>query len=182
MSRTTLPFHTQDISALARSLRAQLSQCEQPPSHVELLNMLARSAGHRNFQSWRAQVAARDLLDNPPAEPAPVDYVLLKQLLRYFDSSGRLARWPGKFSHREPCLWVLWSNLPPRQALSEDGINRILQANHMFRDHALLRRMMCDAGMVVRTADGREYKRVERRPPAEAAALIHQLGAQSNRG
>jgi len=175
MSRTNLPFHTDDISALARNLRSQLGECEHPPSHVEMLNMLARSAGHRNFQSLRAQLAARDLLDNPPPEPAPVDYVLLRHLARYFDSNGCMARWPGKFSHREPCLWVLWSKLPPRQVLSEDEINGILKAHHLFRDHALLRRLLCDTGKVERTSDGRQYRRVERQPPPEAVALIRHL-------
>jgi hypothetical protein len=75
-------------------------------------------------------------------------------------------------------LWVLWSKLPPRQVLSEDEINGILKANHGFRDHALLRRLLCDAGMVARTADGREYRRVERQPTPEAVALIHHLNSR----
>jgi hypothetical protein len=175
MSRTNLPLHTDDISAFARSLCKQLADCDHSPSHVEMLNMLVRSTGHRNFQSFRAQLVARELLDSPRPEPVPVDYVQLRRLTRYFDSNGRLALWPGKFSHREPCLWVLWSKLPPRQVLTEDAINRNLSANHAFRDPALLRRLMCDAGMVSRTADGREYRRVERQPPAEAVALIRYL-------
>jgi hypothetical protein len=176
MSRTTIPFQTEDLSNFARALRQQLGQCDHTPSHLELLNILARSAGHRNFQSLRAQLAARDLLDNPPPAAPPVDYVLLRQLARYFDSNGCLTRWPGKFSHREPCLWVIWSKLPPRETLSEGAINRIIQDHHLFRDHALLRRLFCDNGMVTRTADGREYTRVERQPPPEALALIRHLG------
>ena len=175
MSRTTIPFQTEDLSNFARALRQQLGQCDHTPSHLELLNMLARSAGHRNFQSLRAQLAARDLLSHPrPPEP-PVDYVLLRQLERYFDSNGCLQRWPGKFSHREPCLWVIWSKLPARESLSENAINRIIQAQHSFKDHALLRRLLCDHGMVERTADGREYRRVERHPTPEALALIRHL-------
>ena len=140
MSRATLPFCASDISALARSLNSQLTHCDHTPGHVELLNMLARASGCRNFQHFRARLAARDQLDCPPPAPASVDYLQVQRLARHFDASGRLVQWPGKFSHREPCLWVLWSKLPARQVLTEYEINRELLANHLFADPALLRR------------------------------------------
>jgi hypothetical protein len=71
---------------------------------------------------------------------------------------------------------VLWSRLPPRQAYSEAEINRALNGEHAFGDHALLRRELVDQGLVRRTADGREYRRVEQAPPADAVALIRHLG------
>jgi len=177
MSRTLLPFHSDDISALARSLKGQLANCESQPSHLELLNMLARANGYRNFQHYRAQLAARDQLESrPPApEPEPVDYVRVKRLLRMFDASGKLARWPSKRSQQELCLWVIWSKLPGRQVFTEKEINLLLNDNHLFGDHALLRRWLCDYGMMSRTRDGREYRRVEKHPPAEALELIRQL-------
>lgn len=180
MSKTLLPFHAGDISAVARSLRGQLVNCDHPPGHVELLNMLARSTGYRNFQHFRAQFAARARLDGPePApQPAPVDYVQIQRLTRFFDATGRLIRWPSKFSHRAPCLWVVWSKLPPRRVFTEREINRQLQAVHLFGDHALLRRELCDSGLAARTTDGSEYRRVERQPPPEALALIRHLNAR----
>ena len=63
MSREVIPFSASDISALAKSLREQLSQCDHAPGHVEMLNMLARGVGHRNFQSLRADAEARARLD-----------------------------------------------------------------------------------------------------------------------
>lgn len=177
MSRTLLPFHSDDISALARSLNGQLAKCEQRPGHVELLNMLARATGWRNFQHFRTQNVARERLDNPPPPAsAPIDYARVRRVLRHFDAGGQLLRWPGKFSEREPCLWVLWSRLPPRRTFNEAEISRLLQAHHRFGDHALLRRELCDRGLVARTADGRVYQRIERQPPAEALALIRYLG------
>ena len=178
MSRTTLPLHSSDISALARSLREQLLAREQPPSHLELLNMLARSSGFRNFQALRAQAVAQSALANPePAsEPEPVDYVRVRRLLRFFDARGRLIRWPGKLSQRLPCLWVLWSRLPANQTLNEQQVKDRLQEAHLFGDHALLRRLLCDQGLVSRTPDGREYRRREAQPPPEALALIRHLG------
>lgn len=172
MSRSALPFYAEDISAFARSLNAQLDACDHKPGHLELLNMLARSAGFRNFQHFRAQLDARERLDQPQAVAAPVDYQLVQTLTKYFDTNGRLARWPGKFSHREPCVWALWSRLFPRQAYTEQRINDFLKASHTFGDHVLLRRQLIDLGLVTRTADGREYRRVERRPAAEIVELI----------
>jgi hypothetical protein len=103
MSRTLLPFHSDDISALARSLKGQLANCESQPSHLELLNMLVRANGYRNFQHYRAQLAARDQLKNPPRAPEsePVDFVRIKRLLRMFDPEGKLMRWPSKRSQQE---------------------------------------------------------------------------------
>ena len=177
MSRTLLPFHSEDISALARSLKAQLANCESQPSHLELLNMLARANGYRNFQHYRAELAARDMLESrsPEPESEPVDLARVKRLLRMFDTEGKLVRWPSKRSQQELCLWVIWSKLPARQVFSEKEINTLLNNSHLFGDHPLLRRWLCDYGMMSRTRDGREYRRIEKRPSAEALELIRQL-------
>ena len=175
MTRPVFPFYASDISALARSLNKQLEDCEHKPGHVEVLNMLARAVGSRNFQHFRAQVVAEKRLLSPRETAPPPDYVQLQRLARYFDANGRLTRWPGKYSHQEPCLWVLWSKVPPRKTFSEREINQMLLANHLFEDPALLRREMRDRGMVTRTLDGRVYRRVERKPPQTALALIRFL-------
>jgi hypothetical protein len=176
MTRPVFPYYANDISALARSLNNQLAACDHLPGHLELLNMLARAAGSRNFQHFRAQIVAEKRLVSPQENPPPVDYVQLQRLSRYFDVNRRLTRWPSKFSDQEPCLWVLWSKLPPRKKLSEREINELLAANHRFEDPALLRREMKERKMVTRTLDGREYRRLERRPSSEALALIRLLG------
>ena len=175
MNRTALALFAEDISSFARSLSAQLANCDHQPSHLELLNMLARSSGCRNFLHYRALRA--------PIKPEPealaaqlVDMSKIKRLARYFDAKERLIRWPGKYSQREPCLWVLWSKLPPRQELDELEMNRLLRTLHVFEDHALLRRMLFDYGLVSRTPDGRVYRRIEREPTAEALALVRCLG------
>lgn len=179
MTRSVFPFYASDISALARSLHSQITGCDHPPGHVELLNMLARAVGSRNFQHFRAQSVAEKRLMRPAEVPAPVDYAALQRLLRYFDANGRLLRWPTKFSHQEPCLWALWSKIPVRKALAEREMNELLVANHCFEDPALIRREMKERNMVTRTLDGREYRRVERRPPEMALALIRLVNAGS---
>lgn len=218
MSRTPLPLAVADVSALARSLRSQLAGCDGLPSHLEMLNILVRASGFRNFQHFRVEAAqagpiparrpgaaseqaapppatggeadARDAGQAPavvqgdtaPPGPgreesaAPVNPVRLGRLIRHFDSEGRLIRWPGKFSLRGACLWVLWSRLPSGKVLNETQVNDLLRAAHTFGDHALLRRELFDAGLVARTPDGREYRRVEQRPTPEALALFRALG------
>jgi hypothetical protein len=121
-------------------------------------------------------MVAEKRLMRPDETPALIDYVELRRLSRYFDANGRWIRWPRKFSHQGPCLWVLWSKVPPRKTLSEKEINELLLANHLFEDPALLRREMKDRGMLTRTSDGRVYRRVERKPPPAALALIRLLG------
>jgi hypothetical protein len=182
MSRTSLPIQADDISAMARSLRAQLANCGHAPGHLEMLNMLARSVGHRNFQSFRSQLAARARVERLESAAAPVDYAQVERLARHFDAAGRLAHWPAKTSQQAVCLWALWAKLPANSVHTELEINRFLQANHGFGDHALLRRQLCDGGMLGRSADGREYRRLEQRPPAEALALIRHLGARAGAG
>ena len=178
MTRSVFPFYASDISALARSLHSQLAGRAEMPGHVEMLNMLARAVGSRNFQHFRAQTIAEKRLLSAREVAAPVDYVELQRLVRYFDANGRLVRWPTKFSHQEPCLWVLWSKIPARKTLSEREMNELLLANHKFEDPALLRRELKERRMVTRTLDGREYRRLERKPPPAALALIRHSSAE----
>lgn len=187
MSRLALAFHAEDISSLSRSLCRQLTELGQTPSHLQMLNILARAAGHRNFQSLRAAAASKPIATAPtadaPATPAPkaakAAPSLSQQLERYFSPEGRMLRWPTKFSHQEPCLWVLWSRLPARRTLSETDVNALLKPQHDFGDHVLLRRELCNYGLLSRTLDGRIYHRVERRPPPEIVGLIRHIEARA---
>jgi hypothetical protein len=178
MSRAPLPFATNDNSALARSLRGELTNADHLPGHVELLNMLARSAGYRNYQHFRAQAAAHERLAAAAPAADPVDHLGVERAARHFDPHGRLIRWPAKASHQRLCLWGLWVCIPAGAIFAERQINEILKARHLFGDHALLRRALYDGDLVSRTADGREYQRIERKPLGEAVALIQHLNAR----
>lgn len=151
-----------------------------PVSHVQLLNMLVRAVGYRNFQHYRAQFAAQERLERlaapePAAPEAPVDLRRVEHAARHFGPDGLLARWPGKVSLQRLCLWWVWSRLPAGQELTGTQMDDALRACHHFGDHALLRRWLCDLGMATRTPDGRQYRRVEQRPPQEALALLQHL-------
>ena len=181
MSKVSIPFVADDISALARSLRRQLADV-QAPGHCELLDMLSRAAGFRNFQHYRAQAHAHGALERPDAPSPDVDLGRLRRVARAFDAEGRLSRWPSKLSEQTPCLWVLWSRLPPRESWKEREFNERLIALHGFGDHALLRRELVNHGLVSRPLDCSVYQRIERKPPAEAAALIRHLARSAESG
>jgi hypothetical protein len=180
MSRTPLPLVASDISAFAKSLRGQLAGLTAAPSHVELLNMLARSTGYRNFQHFRAQAVACGRLDEQASGDGwePVDYRRVERVAGHFDQNAVLLRWPARRSHQELCLWELWSRFEAGRSYGEKAVNAVLEARHGFGDHALLRRELCDAGLLSRTRDGRDYRRVEVRPSAEGAALIRHLAGR----
>ena len=172
MSRTAFSLEVSDLSGFAKSLREQLNGLGHAPSHVEMLNLCCRAAGYRNYQHFRAGAAAA----RPSgAEPQP-DLDRVEKVSRHFDAEGLMVRWPSKASHAELCLWVLWSRLPAGEAFTEREISEMLGDWHTFGDHALLRRGMVDARLVSRTVDGREYRRIEQRPPAELNALLLRIG------
>ncbi|MDO8294898.1 MAG: DUF2087 domain-containing protein [Caulobacter sp.] len=176
MSRTVIPLQTQDVSSFAKALRAQLLDRTSAPSHVELLNMLARAVGRRNFQDLRAQV---DEI-SPSSAPAPketADLAVVERVARCFGPEGRLTRWPSRRGDQILALWVLWSKLLPREEATERQISDQLKTLHDFGDHALLRRELIELGLFSRTPDCRAYRRIEQAPPATAVTLIGRIGA-----
>jgi len=177
MRNDPLPFAAPDISGLAKTLSREIRALDTAPGHVQMLNILARAAGHRNYQALKAQHDAGQRLAAPTLRPQPVDHLMVERTTRYFDTSGKLASWPSKVSQQQLCLWVLWSRLPAETELNERQISERLKTEHGFGDHALLRRDMVDLGLLSRTRDGQVYRRVERPPPAEALALIRRTSA-----
>lgn len=174
MSKHPLSLTVGDVSALARTIRRTLDENGRVPGHVEMLNLLARSGGFRNFQHLKA---VRDAEHVPAPTPA-ADTLNLKRVTKavgYFDVEGRLIRWPKKESLRFLCLWVLWSRMPARQGMSELEIDERLMLDHLFCDHTMLRRFMVDYQLLERTPDGREYRRVEQEPPLEALEVIRRV-------
>lgn len=182
-SAVPIPLYAEDISAFARSLssqlKAQLHTDEAPVGHVELLNILARASGHRNYQHMRASLSARTRLENPVEAPAEsVDFTRVERIAKYFDAAGRMSRWPISFSLQEPCLWVMWSRVPAATVMTERELNEKLKAEHLFGDHAILRRELVERGLLRRPLDCMRYERIERKPPPEARELIRLLEAR----
>jgi hypothetical protein len=171
MSRQILSLTIADMSAFAKSLREQLNALDEKPSHVEMLNMLSRSAGFRNYQHLKAATEAAPKID-------PVDLTLVEKVGRHFDADGVLMRWPSKNSLQPLCLWALWARMEPGRGYTDRENTDLLNAWASFGDHALLRRAMVDMGYVTRTPDGRIYRRIEQKPPAELSALLKRIAPQ----
>lgn len=182
MPRQAVPLHAADISSFAKALGRELTRAHgeapRPPGHQELLNMLARAAGHRNFQSLRARPPAVAL---PPSVPS-VDNDLTetaRRALRQFDAHGRLTRWPIKFSVQRLMLWGLWLRFDARRRYTEREVNDILNAWHHFGDHCTLRRELVNERMLARKPDGSDYRKQPLRPNAEARAFLRALRERS---
>ncbi|UOA25965.1 DUF2087 domain-containing protein [Pseudosulfitobacter sp. DSM 107133] len=173
MSKTPIPLVTADISKFARSLSQQLTGTDAPPSHLTLLNMLARAAGFRNFQHLNAAKAAQARLHPTPAETC--DFRRVERALAQFDATGRLRQWPARRAIQDLCLWVLWANVPAHATLHERDVNGVLNHGHSFDDPAQLRRGLLSMGLLTRNRDGSDYRRIEQRPPPEARALIRHI-------
>lgn len=180
MTRTILPMAVADISAFAKALNEQLGRLDRKPGHVEMLNLICRAAGFRNYQQFRANAAAAPAKVEQlrPSEAAPNLQRIIK-VSRYFDEEGRLLRWPGRGALQELCLWVLWSRVPPRQVFTEREISDLLTSWHRFGDYALLRRALYDFRLVQRGMGGRDYKRIEQKPPVELRLLLDRIGQKA---
>lgn len=181
MTRTLISFASADMSALARSLRQQLVALGEMPSHVQLLNMLAKAGGYRNFQHLKAETeAAAAQPAEPPAPPPPVfDEARVSKVAGHFGPDGEMLRWPSRTNHQELCAWVLWSHYPTDDVLDERNVSAWLNERHEFGDAALLRRTMVDMGLLTRTQNGREYRRADKAPPPELAPLLRRIAARA---
>lgn len=174
MSRVPVPLRSPDISTFARSVAHQMKSRGHAPSHVELMNMLAKAAGFQNFQHLRASHSAGRRLDTEPIIET-VDHRLVERALNQFDDLGRLVSWPSRRQVQVLCLWQLWSFVPAGASLREKEINLLLQEGHCFSDPALLRRELFSLGLLHRNRDCSDYRRQEQQPPLEARDLIKRL-------
>jgi hypothetical protein len=178
-SRDTVPLVAPDLSqfarALGRSLHDRHAAGAQPPGHVELMNLLARAAGHRNLQALRA-AALRPL---PRAAASPDEALPLPALgpnarkaLAQFDARGRLVHWPTKFSVQRLAIWALWMHFDGRRVYTEREVNEILKAWHTYGDHATLRRELVNHMLLTRKSDCSEYRKLPARPDDEARGFL----------
>lgn len=198
MTKETFALHIADVSAFARSLVASLAERHTdkpaPPGQVEVLNLIARTQGQRNWPALRQVLrqspaappaAAQSLLagsaDGSSADPVastevePPASILsdnARKALAQFDKQGRLMRWPVKFSVQKLVMWVLWTRFDAKRSYTESEVNAVLKAAHMFFDHATLRRELIDHQLMTRKPDCSDYRKLPVRPDGEARALL----------
>jgi hypothetical protein len=181
------PLVAADLSAFAKALRTQLAERLDSgaglPGHVEMLNLLARAAGHRNVQALKAAVKS-----TASAAPSPQRWhgpkhpslsAAADRTLRVFDAQGRLLRWPSKRPEQVLALWCLWMAFDGKRRYSEREVNEVLNAHHAFGDHCLLRRELVVMELLARTAGGEQYRKLAARPSEETAALLRAVRARA---
>ena len=177
MTREAIPLVVPDVGtfarALGRSLVERRADKSDPPGHVELLNLLARAAGHRSYQGLRAAArlpGAAAALDVVSAAPALTPAA--RKALTQFDALGRLVRWPHKFSVQRLALWVLWTQFEGKRVYTEREVNEIIKRWHTWGDHATLRRELINHRLMTRKSDCSEYRKLPARPDEEARWLL----------
>lgn len=115
-------------------------------------------------------------MQKPQDAPRTPEDKRLDRVLRCFDPTGRLQRWPSRRADQELALWLIWSQLPADGQLSELEVNAMLRGWHDIEDFVLLRRELCELDLLRRTPDGSIYRRVARNMPPEAEVLAARLG------
>jgi hypothetical protein len=180
MPKTLFPFQSPDVSALAKSLCDSLQTRAvtkpAPPTHLEMLNLLARAAGARNFQAWRVRAETQAPVPEIPVEP-PLS-AQVEKALRVFDSEARMTRWPVTRPIQRLCTWYMWSKFEKRRSYAEREVNVLLSPWTTFQAHVTMRRELINDGLVTREIDGSNYQRVDIVPPPEARLFLKALSAR----
>jgi len=188
MSKELFSMRIADVSAFARTLVRALAERgadrSAPPGQVEMLNLIARAQGLRNWQALRHSLEAAPpppLLPaaRPEAAAAAPLSANARKALAQFDDQGRLMRWPVKFSVERVALWVLWTSFDAKRLYTESEVNAILKPMNLFADHATLRRELVNHRLLARKSDCSEYWKLPARPDDEARALLAAWRARS---
>jgi hypothetical protein len=179
----TVPLNVADISAFAKALRQRLLDAAAvgTPTHLALLNHIAKSAGYRNYQTLRAAATSQTPLGEgvPIAPPSNIDRTIAKAL-RQFDRRGRLLKWPTQFAVQRLALWGVWTRLPSKRELSEREVNEYLNRFNAFDDPVTLRRELVNMKMLWRTKDGGVYRKIAAVPNEDAALFVKLLLAETS--
>jgi len=167
------PDLSQFARALGRAWKQRHDSATPPPGHQELLNLIARAAGHRNLQALQAAARppAPPRLARATAAPLPLSDNARKALLQ-FDDQGRLVRWPVKYSVQTLVMWVMWSYFEPRRSYTEAEVNAVLKGAQTYGDHVTLRRELINHRLMSRRSDCSDYRKLPARPDDEARALL----------
>jgi hypothetical protein len=177
MPRQSFPFAVPDMAAYARALGRSLverhARRPEPPGHVELLNLLARAAGHRNLQALRAVAPAPQPVARAPAVSAEAPLSAnARKALGQFDGRGRLDRWPVKLAVQRLVIWTMWTRFDAKRVYTEKEVNAVLKEANNFSDHVTLRRELVNHRLMSRKSDCSDYRKLAARPDEETRALL----------
>ena len=92
--------------------------------------------------------------------------MVFRELSGYL-SGGKLTKLPSKGKKRRIALIWISEFISPKRTYTEREFNDLLNKLHTFEDPALLRRELCNSGLVNRSADGSRYWLNPERPVPE---------------
>lgn len=165
MSKQTTHLLIEDLSQAAKYLANHWPQTK--PSHLQLLNLMAKAAGKQNYQQLKAEQVPL----------APALSKTSRRQLRQYHVNGQPNRWPSKRSDQQAMVWMVYMQLPNFTDISEQDVNAHLKACIHFSDYVLLRRELVSAGLLGRTQDGSRYWLIERPLPQRYHELAKALSS-----
>lgn len=145
MSKQNTSLYIEDLSSAAKYLAQHWPQ--EKPSHLSLLNLLAKAAGKQNYQQLKAQ---------QPLAPVASSKTTVRRL-RQYHGNGTPSRWPTKRSDQLAMMWMIYLQLPQFKNISEREVNEHIKAAINFSDYVLVRRELVSAQLLGRTNDGSQY-------------------------
>ena len=92
---------------------------------------------------------------------------MIPELRAFLDEGGRLTSLPSKYKKQLCAVWYLASKLEAGRVYTQEELGDALDRLHTFHDPATLRRSLVDRGLLERTRDGAEYRRLEEMPTLE---------------
>lgn len=124
----------------------------------------------------RREVASTRTGAEPRSDAAPTALPdTAAKALRPFDAQGRLTRRPIKFGVQPLMLWAPWMRFDARRRYTERELNELLSAWQRFGVPCTPPRELVEMKMLARQDGGAEYRKLPRRPDAQAMALMRAL-------
>lgn len=161
MSRTSVRLDISDLSQFTKNLSKQWP--EEKPTHLSLMNLLAKSAGYKNFQHLKASDSGPEAQQLSASE---------KRWGRLVSHMGTITRWPTKRKDQLAILWRTYHSLPEFEQWTQQQLDGWIKNRIEFGDHVLMRREFIELGMVARTNDGRKYWKLKQEIPEEFIPFI----------
>lgn len=171
MPKENISINIPDVSGFAKAIKKEIDQKSGNLSHVEILNIIARTSGHKNFQQLRQNsITPQENIDfNEDIEKAQKN---LNKLKRYLNENFQVKTLPSKLSQQELIIYYIWEFIDENKVFSEIELNKYLNRFHTFGDSALLRRYMFEYGLLSRSKDCLDYKKLKPEIPKPIIKII----------
>lgn len=172
MPKEYISINIPDISGFAKLLKKEIDTKNGNLSHVEILNIIARICGNKNFQQLRASTIPNSEVPNMVLEDEEKANANLKKLKRYLNENFQVKTLPSKLSQQELIIYYIWAFIEKNKIFNEIELNKYLNKFHTFGDCALLRRYMFEYGLLSRSKDCSDYKKLFPKIPKSMFKIV----------